>query len=271
MIVGPTLDFIPQEINGGKLYASGQPGGWRLYAHDIIAYECKTGDSSLTISATLNPGKTLRGRLTGPSGEQVQAAVVLSRQQIDPINLDWLTHHYNQTHLGRFELHGFDPDKKSPAYFLDAEHRWGAAVEFSGTQAAEDLTVRLEPCGQASARFVGPDGKPIEKLDMGPYFRLIMTPGSVQTHSIDRGSQLAADETWVASVDPKHYDRPHGPVTDAQGRITLPDLIPGAPYRIVDWSLANDQKGLQIRKDFTVKPGQTLDLGEILVEKPQTR
>ena len=271
MIVGPTLDFIPQEISGGKLYASGQPGGWRLYAHDIIAYECKAGDSSLTISSTLKPGKTLRGRLAGPSGEQVQDAVMLNRQQLDPINLVWLTHSYTHAHHGRFELHGFDPDKKSPVYFLDAEHRWGAAVEFSGKQAGEELTVRLEPCGQARARFVGPDGKPIEKLDMGPYFKLIMTPGSVHTGSIDRGSQLAADETWVASVDPEHYVRPHGPVTDSGGRITLPDLIPGAPYRIVDWSLANDMKGLQIRKDFTIKPGETLDLGDILVEKPQTR
>ena len=45
----------------------------------------------------------------------------------------------------------------------------------------------------------------------------------------------------MASVDPKHYQPPHGPVTDADGRITLPDLIPGAPYRIVDWSTANVQ------------------------------
>ncbi len=271
MIVAPTLDFIPQEISGGKLYASGQPGGWRLYAHDIIAYECKAGDSFLTISSTLNPGKTLRGRVSGPSGEEVRDAVMLSRQQLDPINLVWLTHNYTQAHHGRFELHGFDPDKKSPVYFLDAEHRWGAAVEISGKQASEELTVRLEPCGQAKARFVGPDGKPIQKLEMGSYFKLIMTPGSVHTGSIDRGSQLAADETWVASIDPDHYVRPHGPVTDSDGRITLPDLIPRAPYRIVDWSLANDQKGLQIRKDFTVKPGETLDLGDILVEKPQTR
>ncbi len=59
------------------------------------------------------------------------------------------------------------------------------------------------------------------------------------------------------------------PKTDAEGRITLPALIPGALYRITDFSTAKDDaKGPQVRKDFTVKPGETLDLGDILIEKP---
>ena len=52
----------------------------------------------------------------------------------------------------------------------------------------------------------------------------------------------------------------------------LPDLIPGVPYRIVDWSTVNVQnRGIQLRKDFTVKPGETVELGDILIEKPETR
>ncbi len=272
MILGPTLEYVPQEISGGKLYASGQPGGIRLYAHDIIAYEFKNGESSLKVSATLRPGKTLKGRIVGPAGEPVPDAVILDRQQLDPLNLTWLTHHYISAHAGRFEVHGFDSEKPSPVYFLDAEHQWGAAVEFSGKQAAEELTVRLEPCGQAKARFVGPDGKPVAKLELGPYARLVITPGPSNSGYFDRGLEPAADETYMGSVDPKHYVRPHDPVTDADGRITLPDLIPGAHYRIVDWSTVNVQnKGVQLRKDFTVKPGETVDLGDILIEKPQTQ
>src|SRR5262249_38779768 len=160
----------------------------------------------------------------------------------------------------------FDPEKPAPAYFLDAEHEWGAAVELSGKQAGEELTVRLQPCGQARARFVGPDGKPVAKLNVWPYFHLLMTPGAVRGFSADRGEQLAADEAFLPNVDFKHY--PNGPTTDADGRVTLPDLIPGAPYRITDWSARSVQeKGIQLRKDFTVGPGQTVDLGDILVEK----
>jgi hypothetical protein len=46
----------------------------------------------------------------------------------------------------------------------------------------------------------------------------------------------------------------------------MPNLIPGAPYRLIDRSVP--QKGEQIRKEFTLKPGETLDLGDVLIEKP---
>jgi RNA polymerase sigma factor (sigma-70 family) len=272
MIVGPTLDYIPEVISGGKLYGSGQPGGMRVYAHDIIAYEFKPGESSQKITATLRPGKTLKGHVTGPGGESVQDAVILTRQQLDPLNLSWLSHTFIHTQDGRFELHGFDPEKPSPVYFLDAEHGWGAVAEFSGKRFGQELTVRLEPCGLAKARFVGPDGKPIEKLDSFPYLRLLMTSGPSNAGYLDWGTELAADEAYLPNVDPQHYQRPRGPLTDADGKITLPDLIPGAPYRIADWSTVNVQgKGLLLRKDFNVKAGEAIDLGEILVEQPQTR
>ena len=64
----------------------------------------------------------------------------------------------------------------------------------------------------------------------------------------------------------EHYWRPHRLATDADGRITFPDLIPGTLYRICD---SRTSQGWQVRRDFTVKPGEILDLGEILIENPQ--
>jgi hypothetical protein len=267
MVLGPTLDYIPEEIAGGKLYASLRRGGLRFYAHAIVAYEVKAGEASHELDATLRPGKTLRGRLVGPTGQTVDDAVILTRQQIDPVNLTWQGHSFVHARDGLFELHGFDPEKSAPAYFLDADHEWGTVVELSGKQAGEDLTVRLQPCGQARARFVGPDGKPVARLNVFPYFHLLMTPGTTQQMMVDGGDQLAADAAFLANVDGKHY--PNGLSTDADGRVILPDLIPGATYRISDWSTRGDQeKGTQLRKDFTVQPGETVDLGDILVAGP---
>ena len=76
---------------------------------------------------------------------------------------------------------------------------------------------------------------------------------------------LAADSDSVVAIDRKHYG--HGPRTDADGRITLPDLIPGALYRISDASNRREQ-GIRVREDFTVRSGETVDLGDILIEKP---
>ena len=55
-----------------------------------------------------------------------------------------------------------------------------------------------------------------------------------------------------------------------EGRIVFPALIPGAAYRVVDATRIREGVDPQVRKEFTVKPGETLDLGEIRIEKPQT-
>jgi hypothetical protein len=44
-------------------------------------------------------------------------------------------------------------------------------------------------------------------------------------------------------------------------------LIPGATYRIYDGTMG-DAEGPQLRKEFTVKPGETLDLGDIEIARP---
>jgi RNA polymerase sigma factor (sigma-70 family) len=273
-ILAPNLNFVPKEIGSGKFRALYGPE-MRHYAHEIIPYNVKPGAEPPPLSISLRPGRTVRGRVVGPRGETVQDAVVLTRGQIEPQNLVWLNHNFIHARDGQFELRGFDPEKAAPAYFLDAEQEWGAAVELSGKNAKEELTIRLETCGRAKARFVGPNGKPVAELVIWPYIKILMTPGPDQSsRSKEDRAKLAADAAYLPNVDPMHY-RSQGQqslMTDAEGKITLPALIPGAPYRIVDWSTANvEDKGAQIRRDFTVKAGEVLDLGDILIEKPEAQ
>ena len=98
---------------------------------------------------------------------------------------------------------------------------------------------------------------------------MVVTPGPARTSfSNDKaGSLLFADEGGLTNIDPINYET--APAPDALGRITLPVLIPGATYRFIDYTMyVRGQTGPEIRKEFTVKPGQKLNLGDIRVEKP---
>ena len=167
---------------------------------------------------------------------------------------------------GRFELHGLAPGASTRIHILDPEDEWGLSVDVTGHQAGEDLTIRLQPCGQARARFLGSDGKPI--AGKRPLFEIVVTPGPrLMISGMREQAELGADAAIVANVDRKHYWNLPG--TDADGRITLISLIPGALYRITDFMRGNDQnERILSRKEFTVKTGETLGLGDILIENP---
>ncbi len=75
-----------------------------------------------------------------------------------------------------------------------------------------------------------------------------------------------ADEDFVAEFDRVHY--PKGLISDDRGMLDLPALIPGATYRIYDGTMG-EAGTPRLRKEFTVKPGETLDLGDVLIERPK--
>ncbi len=103
--------------------------------------------------------------------------------------------------------------------------------------------------------------RPVRSL----YVNLVVTPGPPQGSRPRPGASVVADEAALPIVDPVNY--PAAPAPDAGGHIRLPALIPGVTYRIVDRTEANrGPEGPPIRKEFTVAPGQTVDLGDIRIE-----
>ena len=97
------------------------------------------------------------------------------------------------------------------------------------------------------------------------YITMVVTPGPPYSREPHKAGHLFAEEAELNLVDSVNYANEF--VADAEGRLTLPVLIPGATYRFIDYSVGR-QAVPQVRKEFTVKPGETLDLGEILIEKP---
>ena len=96
---------------------------------------------------------------------------------------------------------------------------------------------------------------------------MVVTPGEFSNIKARKDGTSLADEDSLTIIDAINYKK--DPASDAQGRIVFPALIPGATYRIVDRTTIRTPSGPHLRKEFDVKPGETLDLGDILIEKPK--
>ena len=106
------------------------------------------------------------GRLIGPDGQPAGDVRVYSRAVLGPSPYSasrmWPATWTEVARRGHFEIHGLDSETEVPVHFLQPNRKLGATVRLSGKMATQGpLTVRLELCGQAMARLVGPDGKAV--------------------------------------------------------------------------------------------------------------
>jgi hypothetical protein len=224
------------------------PPFYRLYPDALVPLDLKAGSDPVEVSAKLRRGLTIKGRLLGPDDKPAAEAVLLCWNQMRPYSAWWFASAVGVSD-GEFELRGCDPEETYPVYFLDARNQWGATAKVSAKGAeGKPLTVRLERCGKAAFRFVNKEGKPV--AGHSPYVNIVARPGE---------KDVAADSDFVANVDRLNYTGGGGYAADEAGRCTLPALIPGATYRIYGPGLRGD-------KDFVVKPGETLEVGDVVVE-----
>ena len=223
------------------------------------------------VNLVLRRGAAVEGRLLGPDGEPVRDAWIFSPLILDPATgayAGWAGRYHGKFN-GRFEIRGLAPDAPVPVYFLEPQAQAGAVVNLSVMSAAGGpVIVRLEPCGSARARLVNPDGNPVAKPVRDLSITMVVTPGPARNNfpSDKATNPLSADEGQLNDVDPINYAT--DPAPDAEGRIMLPVLIPGATYRFTDYTtFVRGQTGPEIRKDFTVKPGEKLILGDIRIAR----
>ena len=261
-------DYVLREI-GNREFFNGRPGGRRLYSHSFVACDPQPGGPGLDVHVALRRGVTVAGRITDADDQPVRDAWIIDRSTLRPTATAWRMWHgeyHGEAPSGRFELHGLGLDSDRPVYFLQPKRRLGATAHLSGKSAAGGpITIRLESCGTATARLVDAHGKPLAGYRGEFLMSMIITPGpSPAGRDPADAKLLAAERDFVVWIDPINYANP--PFSDAHGRISFPALIPGASYQIV-----RSPTSLQPRKVFTIKPGETLDLGDILIEKPQVQ
>jgi hypothetical protein len=273
-IHAPDEDYQLQAVSNSQFY-EGEGGGLHVYAHAFVACDPRPGDVEANVA--LRRGAAVTLRLIGPDGGPVRDVWVYSRAVLAPMSggivRTWLGGFHDVARNGHFQVHGLAPDAEVLVCFLQPERKLGATVRLSGRSAASGpIAVRLEPCGQAMARLVGPDGQPVTGQPRGLSLTMAVTPGPPAASAEERAWALAADEAALSRIDPVNHGNPL--MADTQGRITLPALIPGATYRIIDRSAvaARDVgEGPLVRREFIVGPGEAVALGDITIANPGGR
>ena len=269
-VEGPSDDYVLQSI-GRRVVDEGQPGGYRNYAHAYSLLDLKPGTDSQEVNLVLRRGATVSGPVVGPDGQPVREAWIFSQMILDPNHVayvSWSGRYHTNVHNGHFAIHGLDPDAEVPVFFLDAKGKRGGVVKLSGKSAAGGpVTVRLQPCGGAKARLVDANGNPVAGALLRGYmvFSMVVTPGPPRGPASNKAGLLTSDDADLSVIDTVNYASELA--TDADGRITLPVLIPGATYRFIDYTVPRGTEP-PIRKEFTVKPGEMVELGDLRIEKP---
>jgi beta-lactamase regulating signal transducer with metallopeptidase domain len=254
LVQGPQNDYIRQTITT-RDFDKKAVRARRHYVGGFTTLDLKPDQPSAEVDLTLRRGVTLKGRIVGPNDQPPGDVLILSRHFIGAGEDEFRGGHITAKD-GQFALHGLDPEKATPFYFLDPKNETGATVEISGKSAdAGPLVVRLAPCGKAVARFVNFGGTP--KADYQTSLQILVSPGPFKGDDKRSKKEISSDQDYVANFDRDHYW--HQPKTDADGRCVFPALIPGATYRLPIFNKLGDWD----EKDFTVKSGETLQLPDI--------
>src|SRR5262249_13644058 len=125
---------------------------------------------------------------------------------------------------------------------------------------------KLAPCGSVRVRLLDAKGQPLA----GRGLRLMLLTERCFSAS-QPPLKRQADGHYSVCYDPRHYcyDPQHyctGPVSDGEGWLTLPALIPAARY-VLEFA---DVKGvLRHTPEFRVEPGEELLLPDLVIQDQQ--
>jgi RNA polymerase sigma factor (sigma-70 family) len=202
------------------------------------------GAESVTCDLALDPGRTLTGKVVGPDGKPLAGARVSGCRDSG----GWEDLPENSA---EFKVVGLDPAEPRLLQFSHAGEKLAGSLVVRGDEKGP-LTVKLEPAGVLTGRFVSLDGKPL--ADLGLFADMA---GPVA----DLRQRLKPDVT-VGSF-------PDSPHTDKDGKFRIEGLAPGLKYRPIAlrgmYALLPEGEA---RNGATVKAGEAKDIGELKVRLP---
>ena len=251
LVHAPDRRYVLKMQSSRKLYQlGGDAGGLWYYAHAFQPIDPRKGESVSDLRIELTPGEAVSGKIVGPDDQVAKGALIVSRLQIAPDSPVWRAMP-DRAADGQFTIEGLTPGAEYPVLFLDPVNRWGATAMISTRTPSP--TVKLLPCGNATASFVDKDGNPTDSTSL----HIVVSPGKPKYGGAAGAGNSFADEDFVSNIDPVNHGR-HA-IADT-GAVTYSALIPGARYR-VDYKAPN---GNLIHREFTGEAGKTIDLGKLV-------
>jgi hypothetical protein len=227
------------------------------YAHGIVDLDLPADGSAAEVAVRLQEGVSITGKLVGPDGRPVPAAVLVSSRHVHPLNP--ATARPLPSVGGDFILPGCEAGRTYRVLFLDAERRMGAVADLTAGARDGPPVVRLQWCGQATVRFVDTHGRPLANRMVTPFVLLEQDVASGDDAArVQRAAEAVPHE--MAWADPLVYRHCLGPHTEADGRITLLGLVPGARYGLTQWDGVRSRR---VVGPFTIRPGETLRLPDV--------
>ncbi|WP_146446526.1 M56 family metallopeptidase [Botrimarina colliarenosi] len=258
VVHGPTDDYVLAESTSQEL-SRNKEGGRRQYAHHFERIDVTAEDSPVEMTVRLTRGGAASGRLVDDSGAPVNGALMVSWRNIRATNLEWRGNS-PRVEGARFEVRGLPSKAEHTVHFLQQEQRIGATVTVRAGDVEE--RVALEPCGSATARLIDESGDPVANFS-GVNVYMVVRPGPDPLNNPESGKGVvSADSDFISNVDRINYPDPRTTDSDIDGRLRLPVLIPGAPYRIV----ALKDGGFVTLKDFKAEANEEIDLGDLTID-----
>ncbi|MEW6743188.1 MAG: carboxypeptidase-like regulatory domain-containing protein [Planctomycetota bacterium] len=268
LVKAGTPDFISRYVGHGELQFD-EPGGHWYCVEGLLKIDPEPEMESLEVTIPMRRGVTVRGHVVGPGGETIEKALLLTHTSTryyflpgPPIDL-WA----RPVRKSHFELPGCDPSSPQRVYFFDAEHQWGATVMLDASKAAgEPVTIRLAPCGSATACLINEQNEPLADRPFGrqafdPMIMMRLVLVEAPANKRYGPPDINAVAWWMENLDPERYQ---GLRTDTEGFVTFPSLIPLAPYKLMILNRVRTFEPAEERS-LIVKAGESLDLGDIVV------
>ena len=229
-----------------RLLAEGGSGAF-VPVLDKVKIEIPANCSGKELPLVLQRWGQLNGQVMDGAGKSVASGALLTAGQFGQNPYRGIRKF--DVRDGSFHVARAEVDGAYPIVLIDAAHRQGLLTSLTGKVEDPVAKFALEPCGLAAGILTTRDGSALANVPVDLAVVLSFQPY--------RSPAEEMETHWYEILNHDVSGR-----TTSRGKFVLPALVPGARYRL--YTGKADTR--RMVKEFTVEPGQKLQLGSLVVE-----